>query len=514
MPIDPLGEVLASVRSRLQHELDAQLRALAQQYEQTQADAVAQARRQVEAEADERWSALLNAARAETQQQVEAAVTAARAEFERDRDAALARATGEFEQRLNAEVERVRAQEAERLRAEFDRQATEIAARSRRDAEQALATERQLGQARLDAERRNAADQLDLLRQEFDRTRQELDQTRDEFDQARQELDQTRSRFEQARRELEGVDRTRQDLEQTRQELDRTRDELNRTRQDLEQTREELVRAREELGRTRHELETARQEVESARVVERPAAATGIPLADDLRRLDEATSISDTLGALLRSAAARTERAALFVTNGPDLEEWRVDGVPSLGGEQHEAATSALLEQALQSGAPVRGSDGAFASPLLLDHRPVAVLYGAATNGRSPDDWMPTLEVLARHGASHLAYLTAMRTAQARQWLSGHDARHAPTPAAPPEDEEGAARRYARLLVSEIKLYNDGAVRAGQQHRDLLQRLGPEIERARRAYEERVPAHVAGRAQHFHNELVQTLAGGDPSLLN
>jgi hypothetical protein len=97
----------------------------------------------------------------------------------------------------------------------------------------------------------------------------------------------------------------------------------------------------------------------------------------------------------------------------------------------------------------------------------------------------------------------------------------APDPAAPESAAPGhangngeeSARRYARLLVSEIKLYNEPAVRAGRQQRDLRQRLRNEIDRAQRLYEERVPPAVAARDQFFHQELVQTLADGDPSLL-
>jgi hypothetical protein len=77
----------------------------------------------------------------------------------------------------------------------------------------------------------------------------------------------------------------------------------------------------------------------------------------------------------------------------------------------------------------------------------------------------------------------------------------------------GSARRYARLLVSEIKLYNEAAVRAGRERRDLLARLGPEIDRARRLYEERVPTTIFNREHLFEEELLQTLAEGDPSLL-
>jgi hypothetical protein len=67
--------------------------------------------------------------------------------------------------------------------------------------------------------------------------------------------------------------------------------------------------------------------------------------------------------------------------------------------------------------------------------------------------------------------------------------------------------------VSEIKLYNETEVQEGRSRRDLLARLGPEIDRARRLYEERVPAVVAERSGYFQQELIQTLAGGDPSLL-
>jgi hypothetical protein len=44
-----------------------------------------------------------------------------------------------------------------------------------------------------------------------------------------------------------------------------------------------------------------------------------------------------------------------------------------------------------------------------------------------------------------------------------------------------------------------------------MTRLQAEIERAQRLYEERVPA--PGEREYFQQELVQTLAGGDPGLL-
>jgi hypothetical protein len=80
------------------------------------------------------------------------------------------------------------------------------------------------------------------------------------------------------------------------------------------------------------------------------------------------------------------------------------------------------------------------------------------------------------------------------------------------DEDVQSARRYAKLLVSEIKLYNEGAVRVGRERRDLRSRLGDEIDRARRLYDQRVPQSLHGRDAYFQQELVQTLAEGDQSL--
>ena len=76
-----------------------------------------------------------------------------------------------------------------------------------------------------------------------------------------------------------------------------------------------------------------------------------------------------------------------------------------------------------------------------------------------------------------------------------------------------AAERYARLLVAEIRLYNESTIRVGRQQRDLRWRLRREIDRARQMYEARVPTSLAGRAEYFERELVRTLAEGDPDAL-
>jgi hypothetical protein len=75
------------------------------------------------------------------------------------------------------------------------------------------------------------------------------------------------------------------------------------------------------------------------------------------------------------------------------------------------------------------------------------------------------------------------------------------------------ARRFARLLVSEIKLYNEQKVNEGRAQGDIYERLRDDIERSRQMYEKRIAPPVAARYDYFHQELVNTLAEGDPTRL-
>lgn len=75
------------------------------------------------------------------------------------------------------------------------------------------------------------------------------------------------------------------------------------------------------------------------------------------------------------------------------------------------------------------------------------------------------------------------------------------------------ARRFARLLVSEIKLYNEQKVSEGRAQGDLYPRLREYIDRSREMYDKRVKPEVAGRYDYFHHEIVSTLAEGDEAKL-
>lgn len=75
------------------------------------------------------------------------------------------------------------------------------------------------------------------------------------------------------------------------------------------------------------------------------------------------------------------------------------------------------------------------------------------------------------------------------------------------------ARRLARLLVSEIKLYNEEQVEEGRRRRDVYERLKEDIDRSRQMYEERVEPRILKATDYFYQELVRILAAGDAKAL-
>jgi hypothetical protein len=87
-------------------------------------------------------------------------------------------------------------------------------------------------------------------------------------------------------------------------------------------------------------------------------------------------------------------------------------------------------------------------------------------------------------------------------------------PVSPTEDaQHEEARRLARLLVSEIKLYNEEQVEEGRRRKDVYERLREDIDRSRQMYEERVDPKILKSTDYFYQELVRILAAGDPNAL-
>ena len=85
--------------------------------------------------------------------------------------------------------------------------------------------------------------------------------------------------------------------------------------------------------------------------------------------------------------------------------------------------------------------------------------------------------------------------------------------AAPALDEtHDRARRFAKLLVEEIRLYNQAKVAEGRNHCDLYSRLREDIEKSRAAYQKRYAESVKD-VDYFTQELIRILADNNRAVL-
>ena len=286
----------------------------------------------------------------------------------------------------------------------------------------------------------------------------------------------------------------------------------------------------------------ARAQAEAAQTADhgRPGdLAASERLLDAVRALDRTGSLSEILDTLAMCAGREAARVAVILAHGTELRGWRFIGFPP---EVQRAAAvigrdeSGVIGEALRTAAPASAdtsgalSAPAFAAlpggrqclavPVIMSGEAVAVLYadqGTGDQRPRPLTWPDAVELMARYAARCLEAMTALKAVRGLGerpgGSSGGVAAGAQGDAETGEGGEDGARRYARLLVSEIKLYHEAAVAEGRRSRDLASRLGIEIARARVLYEQKIPAHLRAGRDHFHDELVQTLANGDETLL-
>ena len=411
-----------------------------------------------------------------------------------------------------------------RLQAELDAQLSAIGQHQ----EEALAAVRR--QTEAEAEQRWAS-KVEAVRSEWNsRLESEVAAARSEAER-RMVAESMRLRVEAEQAAAESASRVREELEQAlATERLRAQSQIEAERQRFEV---ELASERDRTRPAGQSEEGSESAVTEARASERQSQLAAIErLLDSVRSIGAGRSLSDMLEALVSAAAAEAPRAALLVVSGRELQVFAERGfgnaaaagsrlevgddmlAQALGGGQAVASTGDPLFRA-PGFASLPSGRAALAVPIVVGDQIVALLYAddGLEEAQVPASWPEAIQILGRHCAACVAYLTAVRTAQTiGVQAAGGDARPQPQAETSSDDENGA-RRYARLLVSEIKLYNESAVRTGRQKRDLLERLRPEIERARRLYDERVSPAIGARAALFQQELIQTLADGDPALL-
>jgi len=283
-------------------------------------------------------------------------------------------------------------------------------------------------------------------------------------------------------------------------------------------------------------------------VVESLAPAPGASPSDLLNAaaavIHESGSQADILRHLLEGEARFAGRVALFVVKGNAISGWQ-----GIGFEENDAIKtlsiqtgSGLVGKAIQARNPMAGTaqefDAGFVRsmkppadgqclvlPLVVKDKVAAMIYADA--GTVPGGTLDSsgLQALTRFAAIWLE-LAALRKAggsasaedvaqpQPAAAVAASAPASVPASSGSEEDElHKKARRFAKLLVEEIKLYNQPRVEEGRQHKDLYERLRVDIEKSRSTYDKRYAESAVASADYFTQELIRILADNDASLM-
>jgi hypothetical protein len=275
---------------------------------------------------------------------------------------------------------------------------------------------------------------------------------------------------------------------------------------------------------------------------------------------------TETLEALLAATSALTPACGLMVLRGGQASGWNCMGLTSVENFKRavldcthgvaatvvtscagRAARVGELDPAFGARLGLESSAEVLLLPVLLKERVAALLL--AVSGSSDD--MAGLEVLVQVAQLALevqayrkaapqpaspAMASPVPAAENRSGMTVPSAMHsapayaasssavavAPSPVAmvaasapshPVVDEtHDRARRFAKLLVDEIKLYNQAKVTEGRNRGDLYSRLHEDIEKSRAAYQKRYGDSVRD-VDYFTQELIRILADNDRSVM-
>jgi hypothetical protein len=160
-------------------------------------------------------------------------------------------------------------------------------------------------------------------------------------------------------------------------------------------------------------------------------------------------------------------------------------------------AETRAAEKTVAAAAPVPASSS-FSDPFAA-HAPHSAVVEPEPPPAEPADAVSTMSEPAPAAAAAAATAVAVDAFAA---LSTEDA-----------DLHRKAQRFARLLVDEIKLYNQAKVAEGRKNKDLYDRLKEDIDKSQATYQKRFGATVAASAEYFNQELVRSLAEDDSSIM-
>lgn len=273
-----------------------------------------------------------------------------------------------------------------------------------------------------------------------------------------------------------------------------------------------------------------------------PGTAPTDQLNSAIESMQQFAAQADILRSLLDGAARFCGRSALFVLKGNNLTGWQgrgfahedrlkstnIDAAQGLAGRaiRDRSAVGAAAQEfdsgfISQQGAPSDGN--AWLLPLVVRDKVAAVLYSDAGTASKRVDGS-ALQILVRAAGQWLEILTARKTSGTPEVAAAASASvgQASRPAmeSAPQSISGEeqelhtkAQRFAKLLVDEIRLYNQAKVKEGRQTRELYRVLREDIEKSRDTYNRRYANTSVADAGYFTQEVIRILADNDASLL-
>ncbi len=275
-----------------------------------------------------------------------------------------------------------------------------------------------------------------------------------------------------------------------------------------------------------------------------------------LKEIDKGSKQSDILNSLLQSVGRYYQRVALFVISGQEVVGWLAKGFSAEGVPAGRAKVTLPLSQnnilnevnTRQSTVLAKPEDQPennqflerlgealprqmLAIPMFVRGKIAAIIYGDPGDTLEEITMVPLVEIMSKVAGMAIELLPLRRKLaetppppmppeEAKEEVEEEAKEEetvevAPSQEALPEEDSKVheeAQRFARLLVSEIKLYNEVEVTLGRKNQDLYQRLKDDIERSRDAYNKRFPT-LTSTTDYFNEQLVKILAEGDESAL-
>jgi hypothetical protein len=307
----------------------------------------------------------------------------------------------------------------------------------------------------------------------------------------------------------------------------------------------------------------------SAKPAQGGSNAAGLQKA--VARIQAGTTQKEILRALLDNTVLYSGRAALFVVKNGTATGWQGtafsnnDAIKDFALDMSSGIPQRVMQSRAAENGPASEFDQNFVSrfgapadgkiallPLLLKDKISALIYADGGSQAGALD-AAALDVLVRATGAWLEVISQRKQAQkdgpqepemhaappANDPFASHAPLHsakalslgesepaiamsaaasstgASVAALSPEDADvhRKAQRFSRLLMDEIKLYNQAKVSEGRKHKDLYDRLQEDIEKSRATYLKRYGNTAAATGDYFNQELIRSLAEDDVSLL-